>query len=65
MFRRAASLALAVFLLSLVADWNLVAWVAAAAFLSLLVTFACRLAYRKVKGSSRSEAWGREPPDLV
>jgi hypothetical protein len=57
----AFSLAMAVFLVCLLAGWETLSTVAGVVFLALVVAFAARIIYWKTRGRSWAEAWGRPP----
>jgi len=59
----ALSLAMAVFFVCKAVDWDTGADVAAVPFVALLVLFAARIIFRKSRGKTWDEAWGRRPAD--
>jgi hypothetical protein len=59
----AFSLAMAVLFVFLLAGWDTASRIAGVVFLVLGLAFAARVVYRKSRGGSWDEAWGRTPSD--
>jgi multisubunit Na+/H+ antiporter MnhF subunit len=57
----AVSLAMLAFLACIVFSWDTGTPIASALFLVLVAAFAARTIYRKSRGQSWQEAWGRTP----
>ena len=57
----ALSLAMVALLVSALAGWETGSRVAGVLFLALVISFTARLIYRRRRGQSWDEAWGRAP----